>query len=94
MTTDDFLRKQGLLRKYRIEKCDGSPVDENADYFVLRLDNGGSCPQHIAACREAILAFADAIAKHNPTLAGDIRFRYESRDQKRFGNGYGEPYAP
>lgn len=30
--------KSGLYGKYTIQKSDGSPMDPNADYFVLRLD--------------------------------------------------------
>lgn len=28
----------GLFNKYIIQKADGSPIDPNAQYFVLRLD--------------------------------------------------------
>jgi len=31
-------RKSGLYGKYIIQKADGSPVDPEADYFILRLD--------------------------------------------------------
>ena len=50
----------GLVNKYRIEKRDGSPVNQDAKYFVLRYDKdpnavvaviaycksvtGGDCP--------------------------------------------------
>ena len=30
--------KSGLYGKYIIQKADGSPVDPEADYFILRLD--------------------------------------------------------
>ena len=30
--------KQGIYGKYKLEKADGSPVDPDACYFVLRLD--------------------------------------------------------
>ena len=29
---------KGLYNKYTITKTDGTPIDSNADYFVLRLD--------------------------------------------------------
>jgi hypothetical protein len=34
----DAKPREGLYGKYRVEKADGSPVDPNADYFILRLD--------------------------------------------------------
>jgi hypothetical protein len=51
-------------------------VDEKAEYFVLRLDEGGSDLKHIAACRIAIHAYADAIEPHIPQLAKDLKERY------------------
>lgn len=70
----------GLHGRYIISKSDGSPVDDNAEYFVLRLDSGGSDQLHIDACRLAILAYAQAIENHLPQLAGDIRKRYGSEE--------------
>lgn len=32
------MAKQGVFGKYILSKADGSPVDESACYFVLRLD--------------------------------------------------------
>lgn len=52
------------------------PVDEDAEYFVLRLDEGGSDPKHIAAGRIGIHAYADAIQPHLPDLAKDLKERY------------------
>lgn len=52
------------------------PCDENAEYFVLRLDEGGSDPEHIKACRIGIHAYADAIQHHLPELAKDLKERY------------------
>lgn len=52
------------------------PVDENSEYFVMRLDTGGSDLKHIAACRIGIHAYADAIQNHLPELATDLRNRY------------------
>ena len=45
----------GLYYRYNISKVSGEPVDENAEYFVLRLDKNGSDPKHIAACRKAAM---------------------------------------
>jgi hypothetical protein len=52
------------------------PTDEGAEYFVMRLDTGGSDLKHISACRLGINAYADAIEPHLPELAKDLRERY------------------
>jgi len=54
-----------LYRKYKIEKADGSPVDPDAVYFVLRLDTD-------AAAREAALKYAECIRPTQPEFADDI----------------------
>ena len=70
----------GLHQRYTLLRLDGTPVDTTkADYFVLRLDDGGSDPAHIAACRAAILTYAAHIQAHIPKLAEDIRARYGSQ---------------
>jgi len=65
----------GLYSRYTVAKKEGH-TDPNAEYFVLRLDDGGSDPAHIAACRKAVLKYADEIEAHRPKLATDIRARY------------------
>lgn len=52
------------------------PVDKDAEYFVLRLDTGGSDINHIKAGRIGIHAYADAIEAHIPQLAKELRERY------------------
>ncbi len=52
------------------------PVDPEAEYFVLRLDDNGSDLKHIEACREAVLCYAEKIKNHLPELAEDIFKRY------------------
>ena len=66
----------GLHQRYFIEKTDGEPVDENAEYFILRLDKAGRDPRHVAACRKAILTYAEDIKDHLPVLAQDLIDRY------------------
>jgi hypothetical protein len=61
-------KQRGWYLKYIIEKADGSPVDPNADYFILRLDTD-------PAARKAALAYAEAIEESNPVLASDLRSR-------------------
>lgn len=57
-------------------KAKTKAVDKNAEYFVMRLDEGGSDPEHIKACRIGVHAYADAIEHHLPELAKDLRERY------------------
>lgn len=66
----------GLIGKYHITKADGRPVDPGAEYFVLRLDDGGGDPVHVAACRHAVITYACHIAGHLPRLADDLRNKY------------------
>ena len=65
----------GFHAKYRLEKTDGSDFDPDSEYFVLRLDEGGD-PEHVKACRAAILTYADNIESFIPKLAKDLRERY------------------
>ncbi len=66
----------GLYARYILKKTDGTPIDEGAEYFVLRLDRGGDDPKHIAACRKAIMTYVNEIEGHLPQLAADLRDRY------------------
>lgn len=75
--------QRGLYQKYSIKKLvkengliKESPVSKDAEYFVLRLDEGGKDRNHIAACRIGIHAYADAIESFIPELANDLRERY------------------
>lgn len=54
-----------LYNKYTITKTDGTPVDPNAQYFVLRIDTD-------PAAREALLAYAKAIVKDDPEFAEQL----------------------
>lgn len=56
---------KGLYQKYNITKIDGSPINPNAQYFVLRLDTD-------RAARIATLAYAEAILNDNPLLAVEL----------------------
>lgn len=81
---------KGLHRRFVIRKIVGwrkrlnkytaitKAVDENAEYFVLRLDKNGSDPKHIEACRRAIITYAVTIEPHLPDLAKDLILRYGS----------------
>jgi hypothetical protein len=55
----------GIYGKYRIEKTDGTPIDPQAQYFVLRLDTDR------AAC-EAMRTYAHEIRRRNPILSREL----------------------
>ena len=67
---------KGLHQRYHVSKVSGEPIDENAEYFVLRLDSGGDDLRHIEACRCAINTYAVMIGKTHPELASDLISRY------------------
>ena len=66
---------KGLYRKYKIEKADGSPIDENAAYFILRYDKD-------IFAMIALKAYADAVRFANPQLANDIYDELNAVDVK------------
>ncbi len=69
---------KGLHQRYVVSKTSGKPVDEKAEYFVLRLDWGGDDHRHIEACRKAVLKYAEEIKEHLPDLSKDLIGRYGS----------------
>lgn len=71
---------KGFHRRYKISKLSGEPVDETAEYMVLRVDWGGDDKEHIKACRIAAIAYANAIKHHLPETAADILDRYSATD--------------
>lgn len=88
---------KGLHQRYVIRKVVGETkregffgttrlktkaVDDNAEYFVMRLDRGGKDPIHIEACREAVLYYAELIKDHIPELSQDLIKRYGSGTKK------------
>ena len=73
--------KKGLYLKYHIEKADGSPIDPNAEYFVLRIDKD-------PAARFAIRAYARFINNENPKFADDLRNWALKYSQKEIDNKF------
>lgn len=63
MSRDSGLKEVGVFGKYIIAKADGSPIDPEACYFVLRLDTD-------EAARFAALEYARRC--DNRALAHDI----------------------
>ena len=64
-----------LICKYIISHADGTPVDYENEYFILKLSGNGD-PIHMAACKKAVLLYAKEIATHLPKLSEDIINRY------------------
>lgn len=76
------MSKKGHYLKYNITKADGTPCDESADYFVLRLDTD---PHARAAAR----AYSESCKHENMELASDLLARvtsYEIEQAKRESN--------
>jgi hypothetical protein len=84
----------GLHQRYLIHKIvsteskpDGTiqyttkSIDKDAEYFILRLDEGGKDPIHIAACRKAVLTYAEEIKNHLPDLAKDLIEKYSPKTE-------------
>jgi hypothetical protein len=52
----------GLHHKYIILKENGEPVDKDAIYLVLRLDNKCNDSHHLNACRDAAIQYCNSIS--------------------------------
>lgn len=70
----------GLYAKYTIGRVDGTPINPEDVYFVLKLEGEGD-PNHIEACRKAIITYADEIREFNPQLAIELLEKYLVLDQ-------------
>ncbi len=66
---------KGLHQKYVVSKANGNPIDETAEYFVMRLDWNGD-HKHVEAGRKAVLTYAKEIKEHLPKLSKDLIDRY------------------
>lgn len=73
------LRIGRLYNKYRIEKTDGSVIDKEAVYFVLRLDSDPHA-------RTALQAYADSIRAENKEFADDLENILISLDRHQFSH--------
>jgi hypothetical protein len=71
------MKNKGLLHKYNITKTNGHPMDIDAEYFVLRLDDKGE-KNHVNACRKAILIYANEIKEYLPELSKELIEKYEN----------------
>jgi len=66
----------GLHQKYLISKVDGSDIDTEAEYFVLRIDKAGE-RNHVNACLKALKVYSNEIENSIPKLANDLREKYK-----------------
>jgi len=66
----------GLHQKYIVTKADGTPVDPEAEYFVLRIDSEADA-DHRWACLRALETYAKAIEPNIPRLACELIERYK-----------------
>lgn len=80
----------GLHARYKVQKVDAQgnviPRDPDAFYFVLRLDDKGSDPEHTAACREAARAYCAAVPERLAGLRDDL-LRHVDEFDRRAGVG-------
>ena len=78
----DAKPREGLYGKYCISKADGSPVDPNADYFVLRLDTDPVARRaareysYMTVDRKLALELQERITKYNPKMMDCINLQF------------------
>ena len=75
-TNESKLEPKGLYNKYYIIKTDGTQIDPNAEFLVLRIDKGCSNKTWLAGARRAAAVLCDTIRFEMPELAKDIEKRY------------------
>lgn len=67
-----------LFQKYNITKNDGSPIDPNAQYFVLRVDTD-------LVARKAVLRYSSYISHTDPEFAEELYrwvMKYETNEER------------
>ena len=62
---------KGLFDKYIVSRTDGGPIDDDADYFVLRLDTDENA-------RTAAMFYANSVREMSPALGNELIDRVES----------------
>ena len=70
------MKPQGLFKKYALRHADGTPVDADGIYFVLKLNSKDD--NHHAAAISAAIAYASVIGSSDPFLAADLTFQARS----------------
>ena len=85
----DAKPREGLYGKYRISKADGSPVDPNADYFVLRLDTDPVARRaareysYMTVDRKLALELQKRITRYNPKMMDCINLQFFGVEKPR-----------
>lgn len=63
-------QQEGLFNKFILKIADGSAIDSDAKYIVLRYDAKND--KDGQACRKALISYARAISNHDPNFAADL----------------------
>ena len=85
----DAKPREGLYGKYHIAKADGSPVDPEADYFVLRLDTDPVARRaareysYMTVDRKLALDLQERITKYNPKMMDCINLQFFGVEKPR-----------
>jgi hypothetical protein len=66
------MSQEGLFGKYLIKKADGSELDPEAQYFVIRYDDAAA---HGSAGRAALLEYARLIKGDCPELCAELALK-------------------
>lgn len=64
------MENKGLIKKYHITKNDGSDIDPNAEYFILRIDPYQKDKNHYNACISGLISYMQYT--ENKNLAKDL----------------------
>lgn len=81
----NMTKQNGLYQKYTVQKSDGTPIDPNAKYFILRYDKNDDFGKY---SRRAIFEFAKW-AQRNPEfkqLAEDLLYELAERSSQIYGD--------
>jgi hypothetical protein len=85
----DAKPREGLYGKYRIAKVGGSPVDPNADYFVLRLDSDPVARRaalqysYMTPDRTLAIGLQEKLTKYNPKMEDCINLQFFGMEKPR-----------
>ena len=75
-------KPDGLYRKYKIERTDGTLINPENEYFILKVKGVGD-QKHIDASRKAVITYAEEIRRELPELANELFISYgEATDPK------------
>ena len=75
-------KPNGLYRKYKIERTDGTLINPENEYFILKVKGVGD-QKHIDASRKAVITYAEEMRRELPELANDLFIRYREQLDNR-----------